>query len=119
MKPHIGRKRARTAQRLEAALRAEGFDAVVDPSSLRPAQGYWRTDYRADVQRWEGSFKIKNPPEWGNPYRTIMVSSWDTMTDCARGLTIDWESGWHVNVYADKSTPHPIHAKIAARRAAP
>lgn len=111
----IGRTRQRVAERVAEALRAEGFEMVVDPSSLYPAQGYWRTDIRADVMRWHGSVRVKNPPDWSNSHRTINIGSWDTMTDCARGLTIAWESGWEIMVYANKSREHPTLARIKSQ----
>lgn len=63
-----------------AALRKEGVEAAVNPDRLDPARGYWRTDPRADVMRWEGDIRVKVNGSWV----TLAVGSWDTMTDCVR-----------------------------------
>ena len=44
---------------LFAAFKAEhDLTLIVDPGSLMPAQGRWRTDTRMDVYRWEGDLHV-------------------------------------------------------------
>lgn len=86
----------RTRQRLRALLEGRGFHV----DRLEPAQGYWRTDVRADVMRWEGSAQVYG---WPGISDGLMVSlgSWNTMTDCVRnGIEIERDGGMFFDVSA-------------------
>jgi hypothetical protein len=73
----------RVAKRLTSMLEDLGFRDVV----LVPARGYWRTDHRAPVVRWEGH----GASVLGLPCN---FSSWNTMTECVRkGIVLDKEVG--------------------------
>lgn len=76
-----GRTRTRLAKLLEAAFAKVGMAVRVDPEDLHPAKGYWRTDSRADVYRWEG---------WASSGRDSWESvvSWHTMTELLRGVEL-------------------------------
>jgi len=79
----IGKKRIRLAKLLEEAFSEIGMTVKVDPEDLRPALGYWRTDHRADVYRWEG---------WAKTERSYVVgiNSWHTMTELiAAGIKVE------------------------------
>lgn len=109
---HVGRVRKKLAQMIEKALTAEGHSVRVDPKKLWPNQGYWRTDYRADVQPWEGQIEIQFP-ETGRWHR-VGVSSWDKMTDLIKGFTIqDGNRHLHIDLDAENSAPHPALARSA------
>jgi hypothetical protein len=97
----IGRTRIRLARMIEAKLRDLGHSVRVDPARLDPAQGYWRTDSRADVMRWEGWFEREiEPGRWMRQ----SICSWDTMTDCVRGFEIWQDTGWSWEVGAHKNS---------------
>jgi hypothetical protein len=102
-----GRVRVRLAEMLAARLHADGYTVRFNPETLRPAQGYWRTDFRADVYRWEGSFEIYRHEEWTQ----VMVDSWSTMTDCIRGFDYEWDRPYHLEVFARQERLHPVQAR--------
>lgn len=84
------KRRKTTREKLADLLRAEGF--VVDASSLKDARGYWRTDVRADVYRWE-CYEATRPQDNPNtPGIGVTACSWNTMTDCVRhGIVVERE----------------------------
>jgi hypothetical protein len=69
----------KTRRRLARLLEAEGFQV----DALTAAQGYWRTDVRADVNRWEGAGRANGRAGLSNGTR-VQFSSWDPMTLCVR-----------------------------------
>jgi hypothetical protein len=62
----------RTKRKLRKMLEANGFHEV----RLWEATGYWRTDSRADVYRWEGQ-AVSNGLH-------VSLCSWNTMTACVQ-----------------------------------
>lgn len=71
--------RARLAKLLHIQLQkvlGSGAVIVVDPNTLYPATGWYRTSPQADCVRWEGFFK------WGTT--TCSIYSWHPMTDCCK-----------------------------------
>ena len=98
---HIGRVRLKLAEKIVELGAKEGAVVDCDPADLRPAEGYWRTP-KADVKRWEGRIGIVT--EHGKR-RTVDISSWDTMTDCCRGMVIEqgnFSGFWGIEVGADR-----------------
>lgn len=77
-----------TRWRLAARLAEVGLAAA--PEDLRPAQGRERSDWRLDIHRWDG-FATTTDGRYGLiAGATVGLSSWDTMTACARqGVVID------------------------------
>ncbi len=67
----------RCRERLKKMLLKLGFD--VEFFAL--PQGWYRTNTRADVYRWEAW--ATHPVEGANPGR-VHLYSWSTMTDCLR-----------------------------------
>lgn len=92
----IGRVRRTLAARLQAELRKKDPDAVVKPRNLFPAKGYWRTDHRADVVRWEGQGKFNG--------HTVRFYSWEPMSTLITkaGFSLDWENSFTIDVHAGK-----------------
>jgi len=86
----------RTRRRLREILEALGFQV----EALRPALGYWRSDHRADVLRWEGVGRVRDWP--GLPVgMSVQFGSWNTMTDCVRnGVDVEREEGTFFDVSA-------------------
>lgn len=76
--------------KLATMLRAEGFD--VRPEDIVDAKGHWRTSPYADVYRWEATAKING--------HICSIDSWDTMTDCIKGFTVEEEHPWSYMVHA-------------------
>lgn len=95
---HVGKVRQRLAAKLVKAFADDyGIALRVDPARLSPAQGVWRTDMRMDVCRWEGWGEIKVGERWMN----CSIDSWDTMTACLRGLSVDREAPYAFMVSAN------------------
>jgi hypothetical protein len=65
---------------LVTAFKRIGEQCECDPSNLWPQQGRWRSDFRMDVCRWEGSIRLFRNGHWD--HHPIM--SWATMTECVR-----------------------------------
>lgn len=109
----VGRTRIRLAEKLKEEFAKMGVEVRIDPKLLRAAQGRWRTDFRADVYRWEGSFeKQLEDGSWAQQ----TISSWDTMTDCAKGLEIyNEDRPWWWDVSALTSRTPPIIARLKQR----
>lgn len=96
---HVGSVRKRLAAKLSAAFKQQhGLDFRVDPERLRPAQGAYRTDVRQDCGRWEGFGEIKHP-ETGT-WMNATLDSWDTMSNCLKGLVIQRDRGMAFDVHA-------------------
>jgi len=70
-------REGRTRRKVRALLEAQGF--IVE--ALIPAAGHYRSSPYADVYRWEG-FGTKDGQQ-------VSFCSWDTMTACARGITVE------------------------------
>jgi hypothetical protein len=83
---HIGPLRQRLAKAIVQAFANEGVTVRCDPKNLYPAQGRWRSDFRMDVRRWEGSLELQVAESGG--FLRMNVESWDTMTACIRGFTL-------------------------------
>jgi hypothetical protein len=98
---HVGKVRQRLAAKLIKAFAEQGLELRVDPAKLCPAQGAWRTDTRLDVFRWEGWGEVKMHDRWQN----CSINSWDPMTRCLRGLTIEREAVYTFLVSANGPTP--------------
>ena len=96
---HVGGVRKRLAKMIVAALAAEDIEARCDPAKLWPAQGYWR-NVQQDVYSWEGQCEVKLFGKW----QTRSLGSWDRMSSCVKGLTIDGD-GFGYEVYADNELP--------------
>ena len=92
-----GRVRIRLAQLIEKTLADGGVEARCDPADLIPVQGYWRSDSRVDVKRWEGRVSVNVP---GVGWRKQQINSWDTMTACLRGFTWSYENPWSIEIGA-------------------
>lgn len=97
-----GRVRLRLARMLAERLTDSGLQARFDPAKLYPAQGYWRTDSRADVYRWEGQFTVQVTDHW----MTYRVVSWSPMTCCVKGFTYEWVKGLFLEVSANNERKH-------------
>ena len=84
-------------------LESLGFRDV----KLWPAQGYWRTDSRADVYRWEG----QGATLLGLP---VNFASRDTMTQCVRdGIVLDKEPGC-MSSFFEVSAKEPVYRDCIA-----
>jgi hypothetical protein len=81
---HVGGVRKRLAKMIVAALAKEGIEARCEPKDLWPAQGYWR-QIEQDVMSWEGYCEVKSFDKW----MKRSLGSWDRMSSCVKGLTID------------------------------
>jgi hypothetical protein len=93
----VGSIRKRLAGKLIAAFKTQfDLELRLDPKDLHPAEGYWRSDVRADCQRWEGFGQIKHP-ETGN-WMGVTLDSWSTMTSCLKALSIRRESFCAFNI---------------------
>jgi hypothetical protein len=78
-------KRKNLRERLSARLAEAGYD--VDPASFTPAQGWCRSAPHADTYRWEA---------FANGPGRAWLTSYDTMTDCARyGVIVDDDGEVH------------------------
>lgn len=107
--------RCKLAAMIAAHLSAEPWSFIVEvqPEWLRPAQGYWRSDFQADVYRWEGKFLRKL--EDGSWF-ICTIDSWSTMTDCVRhGIDIDREKAWQFNCYAKQNSEPPVFEATARK----
>lgn len=78
---HIGRVRIAAAKILTA-----GFGFQVDPEDIKPATGSYRTDWRADVYRWELFARNGSLP--------VVCASWMTLTEFVKKAK---RKGFHVN----------------------
>lgn len=111
----IGRTRAALPALLVKAFAEIGVTARFEAEHLRPATGYWRTDIRADVYRWEGSGEKQIED---GTWMGISVDSWDTMTDCVRhGVEVS-RDGAGYDASAKRSRTHPAVLRAEARKAA-
>lgn len=106
-----GRVRRRLAELIAARLTADGMIVRTDPEKLWPAQGYWRTDFRADVYRWEGQIEILRHGQWA----VTSVASWDPMTDVVRGFDWEWDQ-FTLEFHAHNPRRHPVLQRAEARR---
>lgn len=70
---------SRLRDRLSRLLAEQGF--AVTPESLTPAQGFHRTSPWSEAYRWTGFGQHRGI--------SVVVDSWDTMTACMGGITID------------------------------
>lgn len=92
-------------ERLARLLCAEGFE--VYPEDLRPAQGRERSDWRLDIQRWNGHGRVTDGRYGLAPGFGVQFDSWDTMTDCVRrGIVLDRDSRSSAGVF-DVSAKEP------------
>lgn len=103
----MGGVRKRLAKLIVAALAREDIEARCDPKNLWPAQGYWR-QVQQDVYRWEGYCEVKSFGKWS--FRSLV--SWDRMSSCVKGLTIDVD-GFGYEVCAVNELPPNKRFKIA------
>jgi hypothetical protein len=76
--------RRKLAEVLQRDLTEAGLRVRVSADELDPQMGAWRTDHRLDVMRWDGRIEI----DYGTGWRWIPIGSWDTMTDCCRGVVL-------------------------------
>lgn len=76
-------KAKRLAKLLEAALTPfyPQWKLTIDPEEIYPATGWYRTSPQADCLRWEATIRLNGCP-MGE------ATSWHTMTECCKGLTI-------------------------------
>lgn len=91
---HVGGVRKRLAKMIVAAFAKEGIEARCEPKDLWPAQGYWRK-IEQDVMSWEGYCEVKSFGNWSKR----SLGSWDRMSSCVKGLTIDGD-GFGYEIYA-------------------
>ena len=89
-------KRASVRERLEARI-VEALQPFFHGRKLVAhiygAQGFYRTRF-ADVMSWTGNVEIDGGP------LVVDVGSWDTMTECLRGCTVQDCRG-QTTAYAD------------------
>lgn len=90
-----GRVRHALAKLLSSELSRDGHLVRVDPEKLWPAEGYWRSDHRADCYRWEGQIEVFDPKAPEVKYysagevvrqreagwRLVQVASYERMSD--------------------------------------
>ena len=69
----------RIKRKLRRMLESNGFRDL----RLWEAEGYWRTDIRADVYRWECQAITSGRTDYSDGL-TVSLCSWNTMTDCVR-----------------------------------
>lgn len=80
----------RIARKLRSMIEALGFRNV----QLEAARGYWRTDSRADVYRWEGSaVRVADGIKF-------MLCSWETMTACTKGIELSRDAAGSFEVHS-------------------
>lgn len=96
---HVGGVRKRLAKMIVVALAKEGIEARCEPKYLWPALGYWR-NIEQDVYSWEGCCEVKSFGKWSKR----SLGSWDRMSSCVKGLTIDG-CGFGYEVYAINELP--------------
>lgn len=95
----------KVAQNIREAFAGMGHSINIFPGDFRTANGFWR---RVDVYRWQiyGDFYNKD----AGRYQRIEISSWDTLSACARkGMTVtppgSLFSSWEANaVEHEKAT---------------
>lgn len=85
----VGRLRQQLAKAIVQTFANEGVMVRCDPAKLYPAEGRWRSDFRMDVMRWEGSIEVKID---GGGWLRLSIGSWDTMTACVKGFSV-WRDG--------------------------
>ena len=91
----MSRLRQRLAKAIVRAFREQyDLDVVVDPNEFVIPQGYWRSDPRADVYRWEIGYLLLG--QGVGP----RVRSYDTMTVCAHGVVLDRDPRHHLEYAA-------------------
>lgn len=72
----------RVAQNIRDAIAEMGFSINIFPGDFRVVSGFWR---RVDVFRWQVYADLYDGSRWTR----IEISSWDTLSACARkGMTI-------------------------------
>lgn len=101
-----GRVRQKLAEMLAKRLSDDGLPCRVSPDDLHAAQGHYRTDWRADCYRWEGSVGAYV----GDGDKTVSrrVYSYSPMTDCIRGFDWDFDKhGMDIDVTAINERKHP------------
>lgn len=82
-------KRLTPRERVEGHLFALGYTEARIHSNM----GYWSHAYQ-DACRWEGSaYHIASG-------RRVLLSSWDSMRDCARGIVEDDYGRGHIQWFA-------------------
>lgn len=89
-------------EKLCTMLCQEGF--ALHEGDLKPVSGYWK---KMDVYRWESVVKTGVDEGSGLGGRTVLVVSWDTMTECVRnGIEVVEKNPYSFEVHAkEKSTP--------------
>lgn len=79
----------RVARKLVELIEAQGFKNV----HVTAVQGYWRTDTRADVYRWEGTGETSDATRLPVGF-AVRFASWCTMTECVRhGIVVVPDEG--------------------------
>jgi hypothetical protein len=91
---HVGSVRKKLAKMIVAEFKMEGIVARCEAKDLWPAQGYWR-QIEQDVYSWEGYCEIFEHGKWNKH----SLGSWDRMSSCIKGLTID-PDGFGFEVHA-------------------
>ncbi len=96
------REPGRVKIKLSDPLRDQGFD--VSEYDLIDAKGHWRSSPYADIYRWE-AYSVKYEG------RDVLLSSWDTMTACIRGINVypDPDLWGHFDVCAESGLPSRLH----------
>jgi hypothetical protein len=86
---HVGKLRQRLAKAIVQAFADQGVTVRCDPAKLYPALGRWRSDFRMDVYRWEGSIELMVD---GGGWLMFGIQSWNSMSKCIKGFTV-WRDG--------------------------
>ena len=107
---HVGGVRKRLAKMIVAALAEQDIEARCEPKDLWPAQGYWR-QIEQDVYSWEGCCEVKSFGRW----MKRSLGSWDRMSSCIKGLTIDVD-GFGYEVHATEELVPQKRFKLVRER---
>jgi hypothetical protein len=93
-----GRLRVALAEKLQAqfpSLSVQGPDGSItvipllfEAEKLYPATGYYRTDSRADVWRWEGT--VQGVRADGRTFNLQGIGGYTTMTELCRKGDLTW-----------------------------
>jgi hypothetical protein len=109
-----GRVRKRLARMLAERFKADGYEVRIDPEKLWPAEGFWRSDSRADCHRWDGVMEVydergptvtyytgdgtvKSSGKW----QPVSLGSYSRMTDCLKGFKYE-RDGMGIEVWANE-----------------
>ena len=104
---HVGRLRVRAAAILNANF---------PEWDVRLATGYWRTDVRAGVYRWELYSRLKRRNSHDGSELPVVHGCWETLTEFVRGAA---KRGCHLTRHGDIYSGHDPDAAAGLRSPRP